>query len=291
MENRIVKGVKNRRRLFSPFLKNAKFSIMIDYSFLDQPSLRQFIFYPRKDFTPCPGNAFDFSVGVADGVTISCRFYMGHREWPWVLFFHGNGEVVSDYDEMSPLYHQRKINLVVADYRGYGASGGTPNLTDLVGDARIIFKEVKEELSRRSLRKDLWVMGRSLGSISALELAYHDQEEMKGLIIESGFPSVVRIMFHLGIPARVSGLEKIDQECLERIKEIFLPALIIHGERDSLVPMENAREIYRHLGSKEKELLVIPSATHNDIMLVGFKDYFKALQQFVERTDRIRQGR
>jgi fermentation-respiration switch protein FrsA (DUF1100 family) len=182
------------------------------------------------------------------------------------------------------------MNLVVADYRGYGASGGTPTLADLVQDAHVIFKEVIEELPRRSLRKDHWVMGRSLGSISALELAYHFQEEMKGLIIESGFPSVVRIMSHLGIPALDLGLEKIDQECLERIKKVFLPTLIIHGERDNLVPLQNAREIYRHLGSKEKELLVIPSATHNDIMLVGFKDYFRTLRQFVERTDQIREG-
>jgi alpha-beta hydrolase superfamily lysophospholipase len=133
-------------------------------------------------------------------------------------------------------------------------------------------------------------MGRSLGSISALELAYHHQKEMEGLVIESGFPSVVRILFHLGASVQAMGLEKIDRECLETIKEIFLPTLIIHGERDSLVPLENARDIYRHLGSKEKELLVIPSATHNDIMGVGFKNYFNAIRQFIEGTDRIREG-
>jgi alpha-beta hydrolase superfamily lysophospholipase len=263
---------------------------MMDYSLLDQPYLRQFIFYPRKDFTPCPGNAFDLSVGVTDGVSVSCRFYMGRHEWPWVLFFHGNGEVVSDYDEISPFYHQGKMNLVVADYRGYGASTGTPTLTDLVQDAHVLFKEVRGELSRRSLQKDLWVMGRSLGSISALELAYHYQKEMQGLIIESGFPSVARILLHLGITSPVTGLEKIDQECLERIKKIFLPTLMIHGERDSLVPLQNAQEIFQHLGTKDKKLLVIPSATHNDIMLVGVKDYFKAIQQFVEKSDRIKEG-
>ena len=259
---------------------------MIDYSSLDLPFLLQFIFYPRKDFTPCPKNAFDLSVAVGDTVSVSCRFYTGHREWPWILYFHGNGEVVSDYDEISPFYHQRKMNLVVADYRGYGASSGTPTLTGLVQDAPLIFHGVREELSRRKLRKDLWVMGRSLGSIAALELASHRQEEMKGLIIESGFPSVVRIMFHLGVPAQVMGREKIDQESLERLKKIFLPTLIIHGGQDSLVPLENAKAIYQHLGAQEKELLVIPSATHNDIMIVGFKDYFNALQQFIENTDR-----
>jgi alpha-beta hydrolase superfamily lysophospholipase len=257
---------------------------MIDYSLIDQPFLLQFIFYPRKDSTPCPSNAFDLSVLVGKGVSISCRFYVGHHEWPWFLFFHGNGEVVSDYDEISPFYHQKEINFVVADYRGYGASKGVPTLTDLVQDAHLIFKRVKKELTRRNLRKDLWVMGRSLGSISALELAYHYQEEMKGLIIESGFPSVVRIMTHFGMPSQGVGLQKIDQECLERIKKIFLPTLIIHGEQDSLVPLENAKDIYQHLGTQEKKLLIIPSATHNDIMLVGFKGYFNALQEFIERT-------
>lgn len=258
---------------------------MIDYSLIDQPFLLQFIFYPRKDCTPCPKHGFNLSVGVEEGASISCRFYMGHHEWPWILFFHGNGEVVSDYDEISPFYHQKKINLVVADYRGYGASTGVPTLTDLVQDAHLIFRAVREELTKRNLREDLWVMGRSLGSISALELAYHYQQEMKGLIIESGFPSVVRIMFHLGVPTLGMGLEKIDQEWMERIKKIFLPALIIHGELDSLVPLQNAKDIYLSLGSTDKQLFVIPSATHNDIMLVRFKDYFKTIQEFVKKMD------
>jgi alpha-beta hydrolase superfamily lysophospholipase len=211
---------------------------------------------------------------------------MGHQEWPWILFFHGNGEVVSDYDEISPFYHQKGLNLVVADYRGYGVSSGIPTLTDLAQDAHDIFKQVREDLSRRDLRKDLWVMGRSLGSISAFELAYHYQEDIRGLIIESGFPSVVRIMAHLGMPADGMGLEKIDEECLERIERISIPSLIIHGDQDWLVPLDNAKDIYQHLGTRDKELLIIPSATHNDIMLVGFKEYFDALQRFIEKTNK-----
>jgi alpha-beta hydrolase superfamily lysophospholipase len=260
---------------------------MADYSVFDHPFFLRFIFYPRKDSTPCPEHAFDLSVEVGEKVSVFCRFYTGHPQWPWILFFHGNGEVVCDYDEISPFYHQKGINLVVADYRGYGASSGTPTLSDLLQDAHTIYKRVREELTQKNLRKDLWVMGRSLGSIYALELAYHYQKEMKGLLIESGFPSIVRIMMHLGIPFQERGLEKIDQECLERIQKIFLPSLILHGEKDGLVPLQNAKDIYQHLGTREKELLVIPSATHNDIMIVGLKTYFNAIQRFIEKTDRI----
>jgi alpha-beta hydrolase superfamily lysophospholipase len=263
---------------------------MPDYSLVDQPSTLMYIFYPREDFTPCPENAFDLLVPVGDRVSIHCRFYVGNQRQPWILFFHGNGEVVSDYDEIAPLYHRRGINLVVADYRGYGSSNGVPTLTALVQDAHVILREVKKELSKRGFKSDLSIMGRSLGSIPALELAYRYPDAMTGLIIESGFPSVVRIIRHLGIPVYGVNLEKIDQECLEMIHKIFLLALIIHGERDTLVPLKEAKDIFNHLGTDKKEILIIPSANHNDIMPVGFQKYFDAIQRFIESTEVTKSG-
>ncbi len=249
-----------------------------------------YIFYPREDFTPCPEKAFDVLSPVEDRVSIHSRFYNGDEHWPWILFFHGNGEVVSDYDEIAPLYHRRGINLVVSDYRGYGGSNGVPTLTDLVRDAHVLLREVKKELSKRGLRSDLSIMGRSLGSISALELAYRYPDAARGLIIESGFPSVVRIIRHLGIPVSGVNLEKIDQECVEMIHKISVPALIIHGQRDTLVPLKEAKDIFNHLGTDRKELLIIPSANHNDIMPVGFQKYFDAIQRFIEMNG-VRQAK
>jgi len=256
---------------------------MIDYSSLDRSPALRYVFYPRRDFTPCPGNAFDLSIGVEDQVSISSRFYIGHGDWPWILFFHGNGEVVSDYDDIASFYHRKKVNLAVADYRGYGASSGHPTLTNLIRDSHTILREVRKELAARKLRTDLWIMGRSLGSISAFELAHKHQEGIRGLIIESGFPSVARIITHLGIPSPGVELETIDQGCLEMIREIRSPALIIHGDQDTLVPVRNARDIYEQLGSGEKKLLLIPSATHNDVLLVGFNEYFNAIDRLIHR--------
>jgi alpha-beta hydrolase superfamily lysophospholipase len=256
---------------------------MPDYSALDQSSAINYIFYPRRDFTPCPRNSFDLALPVEGGVTITCRFHPGDRQWPWILFFHGNGEVVSDYDEIASFYHQRKLNLVVADYRGYGASGGIPTLTDLARDAQTIFERVQKELAEKGFISSIWVMGRSLGSISALELGYRNPDRIQGLIIESGFCSVVRITTHLGIPAPGIDLKKIDRECVEIIRKISIPVLIMHGEQDTLVPVQEAKDLFQHLGTDKKELLTIPRATHNDIMMVGSKKYFDTLQQFIER--------
>jgi alpha-beta hydrolase superfamily lysophospholipase len=214
-------------------------------------------------------------------VSITCRFHIGGRQWPWILFFHGNGEVVSDYDEIAPFYHERGLNLGVADYRGYGTSGGVPSLRDLPGDAQTIFEAARRELTGRGFNHRLWIMGRSLGSISALELAYRYPDSIQGLIVESGFCSVGRIITLLGITPAGVDLQKVDQECVEMIRNISVPALVIHGGQDTLIPVEEAKDLYQQLGSKRKELLIIPAANHNDIMIVGFKKYFDLLEHFI----------
>ena len=148
----------------------------------------------------------------------------------------------------------------------------------------LIFKAAKEALDVRGYDPSLWVMGRSLGSLSAIELASRRQDEIRGLIIESGFANVLRIMIHLGLPVYDVDFETIDKESLEVLRTISLPTLIIHGEEDRLVPLKEAETIYNHIGAKDKRLVVIPGADHNDIMFVGLKEYFKALREFVSQS-------
>ena len=255
---------------------------MPDYSQLDNSPLLGFLFYPRRDFTPCPQGAFDLFVPVGQGVSISCRFYRGGEGWPWILYFHGNGEVVSDYDEIAPFYHQKAINLVVADFRGYGSSGGSPNFTNLVQDAHPILDAVKQELLQKGLQQDLWVMGRSMGSISALELAEHHADKIKGLVVESGFASVTRLIKHLGLPSRGIDLEPLEEERRNRIGKISVPTLIIHGEWDHLVPLQEAKDLYALLGAAQKKLVIIPRADHNNIMFAELELYFESIQKFIE---------
>lgn len=257
---------------------------MPDYSEIDNSPALSYIFYPRNFHGKIPPNAFDKAVSVDENVAITCRFYKGDDNWPWIVFFHGNGEVASDYDNIAPLYTKHKLNLVVADYRGYGASAGNPTLTDLVHDAPILFKAIKEELSQRGRREDVWLMGRSLGSISALELAYNHPDQIKGLIIESGFPSITRLILHLGIPAGTIELEPIYEACISMVRKITAPTLIIHGEYDMLVPLREAEDLHKNIGAHDKELIIIPGADHNDIMFVGFDEYFGAIQRFIQRT-------
>jgi len=252
-----------------------------DYSILDQPLVLSFVFYPRKDVTPPPPGATDHLIAVDKDIAVACRFYAHSLSAPSIIYFHGNGEVTSDYDYIAPLYNQLGINLFVADYRGYGASGGSPTFSKMVSDAPVVFKAFADILKEKGYREDIFAMGRSLGSVSALEIAHHHQEQLKGLIIESGFASVTNLLEHLGIPAESLGIKDPDFPNLARIRSVTIPTLIIHGEYDSLIPTSEGRALFQNAAASNKELVIIPGAEHNDIMLVGTERYFEAMGKFV----------
>jgi alpha-beta hydrolase superfamily lysophospholipase len=76
-------------------------------------------------------------VEVEPGIVLGGRLYPAAPDSPAILFFHGNGEIAEDYDDIAPLYIQMGITLLVMDYRGYGTSGLTAS--HLLSDAVAVF--------------------------------------------------------------------------------------------------------------------------------------------------------
>ncbi len=227
------------------------------------PEVSRSIFYPRQDLQreSLLPNAANHLVQVEEGVQIGCRFYVAGKECPSILYFHGNGETVGDYDYIAPLYNQRGINLFVTDYRGYGFSGGSPTLTNFIADAHLILRSFCRVIEHGGFNERLFVMGRSLGSAPAIELALHYQGVVKGLIVESGTARG----FSNG----------------EKVSSVHIPALFIHGEYDELISVEQGKQLYRSAGTTQKVLLVIDDAGHNDLMLVGALPYFREIDCLV----------
>lgn len=250
---------------------------------MDKPEILQFIFYPRRDWTPVPPGAKDYLVPVEADVSISCRFYPGREGSPCILYFHGNGEVACDYDWFAPYYNQLGISLFVADYRGYGLSGGSPTLSILIKDAEPVFDFFVKRVGTGSPKAPLFLMGRSLGALSVMALASHHPDYVKGLIIESGAVNMARMLRLLDFPLNYHRLETLEEAALAVMRAITLPVLILHGEWDSLIPASEGITFYETVGSREKKLVLIPGADHNDIMLVGKEQYFSAIREFVSR--------
>ena len=250
---------------------------------LDQPRSLQYIFHPRKEnASHPPAGAVDYAIKVAEGVTIGCRFYIASLKAPSILFFHGNGEIVGDYDDIGPAYNQYGLNLLAVDYRGYGTSSGTPTVTAMLKDSHVLFKAVQEWLKKKGMQGKLWIMGRSLGSASALELASEYETDTAGLIIESGFAYTVPLLDFLGVDTKALNITEAD--CfrhIEKIKAVRKPTLIIHAQHDQFIPISDAEDFLKHSPAQKKALKIIPRADHNTILMIAGRNYFETIKQFM----------
>jgi len=262
-----------------------------ELSFLDRPEILEIIFpvvysplyFPWVSAKSLPNAATHF-IEVEEGIRIGCGFWTRGKKFPTVLYFHGNGETVGDHDWIAQSYIQIGVNLFVADYRGYGLSNGKPTITSLIRDAHVIFNGFKQIIEEGEYESKLFLMGRSLGSIPAVELAYHHQDELKGLIVESGTANnFSRLWGYLDPTARerLTGEEFLNKE---KIKSVLIPTCIIHGERDQIIPVQEGGELYENSGATDKDILLISGADHNDLMIRGHGQYFTKIDEFVKRN-------
>ena len=255
----------------------------VDYSALDDPNISMNSFYPRQGWTPTPEGVQDYTINIAgagcDGedIGLSCRFFPVGAGSPTILFFYGNGETAIDYDSIAPMYNQIGVNFFVADYRGYGKSGGSPSFTTMLSDANTVLEAMGIVLGASGYTGAVYVMGRSMGRHSAFELAAKEDPAVSGVIIESGRPSLGQ--FTGGLDPRQA--KELEEAYRAKAASISVPALVIHGEVDTLAPLEHAEEMFRSFASTKKKMLIIPGAGHNDLLFKGVDEYFAAIRDFV----------
>lgn len=261
-----------------------------DVSALDRPEVLERLFHPRKDqVQAAPQGVIDFFITVEEGIQLGARFYPADPEEPHILFFHGNGEIASDYDTIGPVYNQYGISFLVVDYRGYGQSGGKPTASFLLSDSHAIFREVRRWLEGQGRTGLIIIMGRSLGSALVLEIACCYQDEISGLILDSAFARTVPLLKRLGVATDTLGISEMDGfGNFGKIRDIGKPTLIIHGQKDKIIPPEDADILLANSGTMRKQLLLAPGCGHNDILLRCGEAYFKTISGFVEMLKRLK---
>ena len=98
----------------------------VDYSSFDSPMISASLFYPRTEWGAAADDEAVESIviPVEKDVVVGARLHMAGDEAATILFFHGNGEIVADYDDLGLVYTDMDINFLPVDYRGYGRSTG-----------------------------------------------------------------------------------------------------------------------------------------------------------------------
>ncbi len=183
-----------------------------------------------------------------------------------MLLCHGNAGNVGDRVMHAALLSKVGFDVLLFDYRGYGQSTGSPSEEGTYRDARAARKALPD--GARAI-----YLGESLGGAVALALAR--ESPPAGLVLQSTFASV-RQMARLHYPFIPAGLVPDAYPSIGRIGELDAPLLVLHGERDDIVPVSQGRALFE-AAPEPKQIRIFPGLGHNDLVPLAGKDYAEAV--------------
>jgi hypothetical protein len=232
-------------------------------------------FQPMRPWMRTPadvGLAYeDLRLPTSDGLTVSAWFLPAQQKAKGtILFLHGNAENISTHLASVHWLPARGFNVLLLDYRGYGASQGVPTVPGAQED---IDSAMRYLLTRADIdNKRIIVLAQSLGGALGLHYIAHSahRAHLRGAVIDSaftGYRDIAReklrgswLTWPLAWPLGLSVTG--DYSPMEAAPQIApIPLLIIHGDRDQVIPLHHGQELF-DAAREPKTLWVIPDTAH-----------------------------
>ncbi|MEN0041227.1 MAG: alpha/beta fold hydrolase [Pseudomonadota bacterium] len=202
-----------------------------------------------------------YPMQMADGVTLNAYRHPANAGEATVLMFHGNGATAARM-----IGHGRDLaaagyGVLLAEYRGYGGSGGEPSEAVLVADGLATF----DYLVRQG-EEEIAVWGHSLGSGVAVQIAA--KRPATAVVLEAPFDSVLALSQERFGWLPVGPLLRHPFRSDLAIGDVEAPILILHGDRDRVVPIEAGRRLHA-VAPTGTRFEVIEGAGHNNVARSG----------------------
>jgi uncharacterized protein len=245
---------------------------------------KRLIYFPYRTLDPTPsslGLAFeDVRLTAEDGVRIHGWFLPVDNPRYTVLVCHGNaGNISHRLDRAMSLQGQIGASVLLFDYRGYGQSEGSPDEEGTYRDARAAYAFLTERKGAKP--ESLVLFGESLGTAVALQLAL--EKPARALVLESPFASM-RDMAREALPfLPVWHLVRTRYESEAKAPRLRMPLLVLHGEKDDMVPIAQARRVFA-AAPDPKRFYAIPEGGHNDTYIMGGSAYWNVWREFLKST-------
>lgn len=174
-----------------------------------------------------------------------------------VFFLHGNSANLKEWFIDGGLYRRANLDLVMMDYRGFGKSSGRiESEAQLHADVEAVWQAV----APRYAGKRVIVLGRSLGTGLAAAWAAQHQPQLTILVSPYASMSKLAALHYPWVPQAVLRYPLRSDEAVARIRS---PLLLIHGDRDALIPLAHSESLARRAPSAR--LVVISGAAHADV--------------------------
>ncbi|CAA9478003.1 MAG: hypothetical protein AVDCRST_MAG69-580 [uncultured Solirubrobacteraceae bacterium] len=243
--------------------------------------MHSLLYFPSRTVTEPPTSTGppveNMDVDTADGERLHAWWVAapaptrGH-----VLLCHGNAGNITSRMAHARLLCGLGFDVMLFDYRGYGRSSGSPSEEGTYRDARA----ARAALLRRSGvdPRRVFYLGESLGAAVALELAL--ETPPAGLILQSPFTSVrdmARAVYRV-IPQRIVPDAYPSRRIIHRLRS---PLLILHGEDDEIVPVEQGRALHA-AAPGPKRIEVFAGARHNDLLILAGNRWAAAIATWAD---------
>lgn len=247
--------------------------------------LNSLLYFPSRVIAETPANAGlafeDVAIETEDGERLH-GWWIGASGPPLghLLLCHGNAGNVGDRIPHAQLLSAAGFDVLLFDYRGYGRSSGRPSEEGTYRDA---FAAQGALLARHGVEESLiFYLGESLGGAVALALAL--EAPPRGVVLQSAFTGV-RSMSRLHYPFIPGAVVPDAYPSLRLIGQLRVPLLVLHGERDDIVPLSEGRALFDAAPAR-KEIQVFPGLGHNDLVPLAGSAYAEAIASWAGRLDR-----
>tara|TARA_R110002110_G_scaffold124505_2_gene301860 strand:+ start:10771 stop:11595 length:825 start_codon:yes stop_codon:yes gene_type:complete len=188
-----------------------------------------------------------------------------------ILFSHGNAEDLGSLQPLLRYFNQKGYSIFAYDYSGYGLNNGKPNEKNTYANITAAYQYLTQTLKVNP--KHIILYGRSLGGGPSVELA--SQYPVGGLILESTFVTAYRIKTRYPI------IPFDKYKNIRKISKVQAPIMVIHGEKDSLIPIWHGQALYNK-AKQPKTFYAVPNAEHNNLIMVAGEEYWAQLSRFIE---------
>jgi hypothetical protein len=197
------------------------------------------------------------------------------RHRPTLLYFYGNGTCMGTALLEFELFRRAGANVLIADYVGYGMSSGKATETGCyeTADAAYDYLVTRPDVETRRIIS----AGGSLGGAVAVDLAA--RKPVAGLITFMTFTSLLDVARKHFPLVPVEPLMRFKFDSLTKIAAVRCPVLLVHGNRDLMVPVGMMNRLADAVPTRATRI-VVPRAAHPDLFSTGKKPISQALQQF-----------
>lgn len=216
----------------------------------------------------------------ADGTRLNGWFFESQMKTAdaTIIFCHGNGGNITSVGWMGQRFAKHGFNVLLFDYRGYGASDG------VVGDEAGLYADgdaaVAYLVNNKGVRPEQIILyGQSLGTTVAIDVA--SRGNYGALVVESGLSSASSVAASAlpWLPAWLHFLGRNRFESARKIAKVRAPVLIAHGDPDGTIPTDEGRRLFA-AANEPKKLLIVPGAGHVVFGSAG-EPYLSQVEQFM----------